>query len=66
MTRVQYRKRHRRYHHDYIDARALEKLIEKKLDGSATCPSKDGSVSILILFEAWVEAILGPIDESVA
>lgn len=30
MVYVQYRKRSRRYHHDYVDAHTLEKLIEEK------------------------------------
>ena len=30
MIHVQYRKHHRRYHHDYIDACTLERLIEEK------------------------------------
>jgi hypothetical protein len=30
LIRVQYRKRHRRYHHDFVDAHTLEKLIGEK------------------------------------
>jgi len=30
MIIVQYRKRHRRYHHDYVDSSTLQRLIEEK------------------------------------
>lgn len=51
MIRVQYRKHHRRYHHDCIDACSLEKLIQEEEVGWFYRPSE----------KRWINIYRGPI-----